>query len=222
MDEGKKIKMHFGSDKDKEIKVKKEKGHGHWHMNNEEEKDAIKEGSAGEPSEAETTETPSAAQPEDWPRLLKEKEEELHKEHDRLLRAVAEHENYKKRVAREKADSLKFSNESLIRELLPVLDNLELSLEHARNSTSTDAIIDGVELIKKEFLRKLEKFGLTAISAQGEKFDPTKHEATAQVETSQQPENTVVHELQKGYFIHDRLLRPARVTVAKSPKPPED
>ena len=222
MDEGKKIKIHFGSDKEKEAKAEKEKGREHVHMKDVKEKDAIKEALAAEPSEGETAETSEAVQSEDLASLLKEKEEELHKEHDRLLRALAEYENYKKRMAREKADFLKFSNESFIKELLPVLDNLELSLEHARSEKSADAITEGIELVKKEFLRKLEKFGLSAIAARGEKFDPARHEAVAQIETSQHPENTVVDELQKGYFIHDRLLRPARVTVAKSPKAPED
>jgi molecular chaperone GrpE len=151
-------------------------------------------------------------------RLLEEKEEELREKHDQLLRALAEYENYKKRMIREKANLLKFGNESLIKELLPVIDSLELSLEHARNTRNIDSIVEGIEMIKKEFLKKLEKFGLKAISAKGERFDPTKHEATSQVETSEYPENTIVEELQKGYLIHDRLLRPAMVTVAKAPQ----
>ena len=122
-------------------------------------------------------------------------------------------------MARERADFLKFGNESLIKELLPVLDNLELSLEHARNATNANAITEGIELVKKEFLRKLEKFGLSAISARGEKFDPNRHEAAVQIETAEHPEDTVIDEFQKGYFIHDRLLRPARVSVAKAPHP---
>ena len=157
---------------------------------------------------------------EELEKLLEKKEEELKEKHDQLLRALAEYENYKKRMIREKADLLKFGNESLIKELLPVIDSLELSLEHARNTRNIDSIVEGIEMIKKEFLKKLERFGLKAISAKGERFDPTKHEATSQVETSECPENTVVEELQKGYLIHDRLLRPAMVTVAKAPQSP--
>jgi molecular chaperone GrpE len=153
----------------------------------------------------------------DLEELLKEKEEELKEKHDWLLRNQAEFENFKKRTAREKADLLKFGNESLMRELLPVIDNLERSIAHAHDAPSIDSLVSGIELIRKDLTGKLEKFGLKAIPAQGEAFDPQKHEATLQIETSDQPENTIVQELQKGYAIHDRLLRPAMVTVAKTP-----
>jgi len=149
--------------------------------------------------------------------LLEKKEEELKEKHDWLLRNQAEFENFKKRTAREKADLLKFGNESLIRELLPVIDNLERSLAYANDAASLDNLISGIELIQKDLIGKLEKFGLKAIPSQGEAFDPQKHEATLQIETSEHPENTIVEELQKGYCIHDRLLRPAMVTVAKAP-----
>jgi molecular chaperone GrpE len=158
---------------------------------------------------------------EDLAKLLEEKEEELRQKHDLLLRTQADYENYKKRMARERSNLLRFGNETLVKELLPVIDNLERSLEHARNAKTIDNIIEGIEMIQKEFLEKLEKFGLKVISAQGEKFDPTRHEATSQVETSEYPENTIINELQKGYFIHDRLLRPAMVIVARSPNSPE-
>jgi molecular chaperone GrpE len=214
MDEGKKLKMHVTSDKEKEAKAKKEKEQEHL-----ESQDVHKQ---EETTEALSPETSAETKNENLTSLLKVKEEELQKEHDRLLRTLAEHENYKKRMARERADFLKFGNESLIKELLPVLDNLELSLEHARNATNANAITEGLELVKKEFLRKLEKFGLSAISARGKKFDPNRHEAVAQIETAEHPENTVVDEFQKGYFIHDRLLRPARVSIAKPPHSQKD
>jgi molecular chaperone GrpE len=156
---------------------------------------------------------------EELTKVLKTKEKELQKEHDRWLRSVAELENYKKRMAREKAEILKFGNESLMRELLSVIDNLELSLEHARNANNIEAITQGIDLVRKEFLQKLEKFGLRAISVKvGEKFDPNKHEATARVETSEHPEDTIIKEFQKGYMFHERLLRPSRVSVAKPPR----
>lgn len=160
---------------------------------------------------------------EDSEKLLEKKQEEVRRLNDRLLRAQAEFENYKKRMAREKANMLKFGNESLMQELLPVIDNLELSLEHANAAKNVESIIEGIEIIRKELLRRLEKFGLRVIAAQGEKFDPDEHESVAQIETSDYPEGTVVEELQKGYFIHDRLLRPAKVTVAKASNcnPPE-
>jgi len=159
---------------------------------------------------------------EDLKKSLEKKEEELRQKHDCLLRNQAEFENFKKRTAREKLDLLKFGNESLMRELLPVIDNFERSLAHAKDAPSIDDIISGIDLIKKDFMGKLEKFGLKAIPAQGEPFDPLKHEATLQIETSEHTENTVVAELQKGYCIHDRLLRPAMVTVAKAPSTPHN
>jgi len=156
----------------------------------------------------------------DLEQQIAEKDEELRQTHDRLLRTQADYENYKKRVAREKTELLKFGNESLIKELLPVIDNLDISLEHARsegNSDNTDNIIEGIKMIRNAFLKKLEKVGLREIPAQGKNFDPTKHEATTLVTTSEYPENTVVEELQKGYFIYERLLRPTKVSVAKLP-----
>ena len=158
---------------------------------------------------------------EDFHRLLKEKDELLAQKQDQLLRAQADYENYKKRVVREKDDLYKFGNERLMRELLPVIDNFERSLAHIKESNSLDGIVKGVDLIRKELLNTLTKFGLSEISAKGEKFDPSKHEATAQVPTSDHPEGTVMDEFQKGYCIHDRLLRPAMVIVAGLPQEPE-
>ena len=154
---------------------------------------------------------------------LRRREDELRQLHDRLLRNQADFENYKKRMAREKASLLKFGNESLMREILPVIDNLERFLEHAGTAKTIERMIEGIEIIRKELLRKLETFGLTMIAAQGKQFDPDKHESVAQVETPDHPEDTVVKELQKGYFIYERLLRPAKVIVAKAstPHPPE-
>jgi molecular chaperone GrpE len=151
--------------------------------------------------------------------LLNQRDKELSELHDRLLRNQAEFENYKKRMAREKAGMLKFGNESLMRELLPVIDNLDLFLAHASTARTIKGMAEGIEIVRKELVRKLETFGLKSITAQGEKFDPDKHEAVSQVETSEYPEDTVVSELQRGYAIHERLLRPAKVIVAKTPAP---
>ena len=159
---------------------------------------------------------------EDFHRLLQEKDELLAQKQDQLLRAHADYENYKKRMAREKDDLYKFGNERLMKELLPILDNFERSLTHAKETRSLDGILEGVDLIRKELLNTLTKFGLSEISAKGEKFDPSKHEATAQVPTADHPEGTVMDEFQKGYFVHDRLLRPAMVIVAGPPAEPEE
>ena len=158
---------------------------------------------------------------EQFHRLLKEKDELLAQKHDRLLRAQADYENYKKRIAREKEDLYKFGNERLLKELLPILDNFERSLTHAKESKSLAGVVEGVELIRKEMINTLKKYGLSEISAKGEKFDPSMHEATAQVPSSDHSEGTVMEELQKGYFVHDRLLRPAMVVVAGPPVEPQ-
>ena len=158
---------------------------------------------------------------DDLLKALQQKDEELSQKQDRLLRCQADHENYKKRVEREKADMLKYSNERLMKEFLPVLDNFERSLSHVRNTNSVESVIEGIELTRKELFHTLTRFGLREITSRGEKFDPSQHEATAQVPTSAQQEGTVVEELQKGYFIHERLLRPAMVMVAVPPKDAE-
>jgi molecular chaperone GrpE len=138
---------------------------------------------------------------------LKSKEQEARDNYDRLLRVSAEFENYKKRASREMEEFRKYSNQSLIKEMLSVVDNLELAI----NSTNGHKTID-----KREILKVFEKFNVTPISAKGQAFDPTYHEAVMQEETDEVAENTVTNELQRGYLIHDRLLRPAMVVVAKS------
>lgn len=135
--------------------------------------------------------------------------------YDKWLRSVAELDNYRKRVQKEKADLLKFGNESLLKAILPTLDNLERALEHGRGQAEDSAILDGVKLSLKQLLNTLEKFGVKPISAAGENFDPEKHEAVSQVPSKLGP-NRVVAEVEKGYMFHDRLLRPAKVTVSKS------
>ncbi len=146
---------------------------------------------------------------------LEAKQLEAKENYDRYLRQVAELENFKKRVAREKEESLKYGSEVLVRDLFPVLDNLERAVEHARGGGNGKPFIEGVEMTLKSFLEVFQKHGVTQISAKGEPFDPQKHEAFAHVETDQHDPNTVVEEIHKGYFLLDRLLRPSLVSVAK-------
>ncbi|MEN8760323.1 MAG: nucleotide exchange factor GrpE, partial [Desulfobacterales bacterium] len=138
---------------------------------------------------------------------------EAEESYDRLLRVSAEFENYKKRTAREMADFKKYANQSLLRELLPVIDNLDLAIKAAAEaSDNTDAcLLDGVELTRKEILKVFENFHVEPIDALGKPFDPNFHEAVMREESDEHPENTVVNELQKGYLMHDRLLRPSMV-----------
>jgi molecular chaperone GrpE len=141
---------------------------------------------------------------------------EAEESYDRLLRVSAEFENYKKRTAREMADFKKYANQSLLRELLPIIDNLDLAIKAAAEaSDNTDAcLLDGVELTRKEILKVFENFHVQPIDALGKPFDPNFHEAVMREESNKHPENTVVNELQKGYLMHDRLLRPSMVVVA--------
>ena len=134
---------------------------------------------------------------------------------DKFLRASADLENYKKRTAREMDDLRKYANQSLVKDLLPVLDNLDLALQSAReNENGNDHLIDGVELIRKDIIKIFEKFKIEQIDALGKAFDPRFHEAVMREETSKYSENTVINELQKGYMMHDRLIRPSMVVVA--------
>lgn len=153
---------------------------------------------------------------------LAAKELEAKKNYDLYLRQVAELENFKKRVAREKEEAIRYGNEALVKDLLPVLDNLERAVEHAELGGNGKPLLAGIELVLKGFLEVLEKHGVTQISAKGEPFNPQKHEAFAQVESTDHEPNTVVEELHKGYFMADRLLRPSLVSVAKLPETKEE
>lgn len=149
---------------------------------------------------------------------LDEKEEERKNLHDKLLRTQAEFENYKKRMAKEKSDLMKYANEEIIKELLHTVDNLERAIQHAKESDQSEGILEGIEIILKQLLKSLERFGVSGFVSVGEKFDPNKHEAVIQVESSEHEANTIIAESQKGYFLRERLLRPALVTVTRTPQ----
>ena len=155
---------------------------------------------------------------------LEAKEQEAKETYDRFLRLSAEFENYKKRSEREMSDFKRFANESLLKEMLPVVDNLQLALESPKGiDTAAGGVHEGVELTLKEMLKVLEKFGVKPIEALEKPFDPSFHQAVMQEESEEHDEQTVIRELQKGYKIHDRLLRPAMVVVSKKiNKQPED
>lgn len=138
--------------------------------------------------------------------------------HDRLLRASAEYDNFKKRAQREAEEFRRFANETLIKELLPVVDNLERAVESSGASKDGgNGIVQGVEMTLREINKVLERFNLKAIESKGQPFDPNFHQAVLQEESDAQPDNTVLKEMQKGYLLHDRLIRPAMVVVAKAP-----
>ncbi len=149
---------------------------------------------------------------------LDEKEKELEQAKERLLYQQADFENFKKLKAKEKQETLRFGNERLIKELLPVIDNLERAIEHAAKTEECKNIVEGVELTLNGFLKVLEKFGVTRVEALEQAFDPGVHEAMAQQEHGDKTPGTVVAEMQKGYTMDGRLLRPAMVIVAKGPE----
>ena len=148
---------------------------------------------------------------------LETKTREADEHRDRYLRAAAEFDNARKRAAREREDYTRYANESLLRELLPVLDNFDRALQAARGEAGAETVTAGVELIQRELLRVLEKFGVTPFASVGQPFDPERHEAIARVPAEGQPEGTVMNETARGYPLNRRVLRPAMVTVATPP-----
>lgn len=130
---------------------------------------------------------------------------------DRVLRTLADFENFRKRADREKADFFKYALGGVLKDILPVLDNFDRALEHAEEG---DEFHKGVLLIYKQLYDVLQKHGLKPIDESGVHFDPNIHEAVVREEDDSVPSHTVVAVLQKGYFVHDRLLRPALVKVA--------
>jgi len=151
--------------------------------------------------------------------LLKQKEAEAKEYREMMLRYAAELENLKKSFKREKEEYFKYALETFMKELLPFVDNLERGLEAARQTNDIKALIEGIELTLKGLLQTLEKFGLKQFEvAIGEAFRPEVHEALAVEETHEHPEGTVVRTFQKGYTLHERVIRPALVAVAKKPQ----
>lgn len=183
------------------------------------------------PTPVETPPT-SAASPElpaveTSPEALREaftaKSQEVERLQERLLRLHAEFENYRKRMAREKAEFLKFANEGLILQILPVLDNLERAITSARAEVGSTPLIEGIEMIARLFRTTLEKAGVKPMEALGQPFDPGFHQAVAQADSSSAEANLVIEEIQKGYLLEGRVLRPAMVKVSRgAPSATED
>ena len=143
-------------------------------------------------------------------------EKEKRENWDRYLRAAADLENFRKRQRRELDDARFEAKGKVLKEMLPVVDNLERAIEHATQQAGTNPIVDGVQLVLRQFMSAFERLDVTPIEAGGQPFDPNMHEAISQAE-SESPPGTVVQVLQRGYRSGDRLLRPALVVVAKTP-----
>jgi molecular chaperone GrpE len=148
--------------------------------------------------------------------------EEARNSQELYLRALAEMDNLRKRQQREKEDIFKFGNENILREILPVVDNLERAVEHATTQEGVGGLLEGVQMTLMQFSSVLKKFGVEVLNTVGEPFDPAHHQAMGQVETLDVEVNHVAQEMQKGYLLNNRLLRPAMVMVAKEPRTGDD
>ncbi|MBM3216600.1 nucleotide exchange factor GrpE [Candidatus Poribacteria bacterium] len=150
-------------------------------------------------------------------RAFEEDIAELKAKQDQLLRTAASYDNSRRRAERDLEDSRKYAVESFAKRMLPVADSLRRAVDAARSAADASGLVEGVDMVLKQLDDALQSEGVTIIEAVGSTFDPNYHEAVAQHATSEVPENTVVAELQKGYLLHDRLLRASSVLVAVAP-----
>jgi len=146
---------------------------------------------------------------------LELKEKEVTENYNKYVRALADLENYKKRAMKEKSDLIKYGNENLLRDFLPILDSLDRAMDTATKSNNFDSFREGLTLVRNQFLCCLEKYGVEPIAACGEDFDPNVHEAMMEVASDSHEDSKVVDEYEKGYLLQGRLLRPSKVSVCK-------
>ncbi|MBM4396187.1 MAG: nucleotide exchange factor GrpE [Deltaproteobacteria bacterium] len=145
-------------------------------------------------------------------------QEENRDTRDRMLRVAADFENFRKRNERERLDYMRFLHERILRDFLPIADNLLRALESARKSGDAPSVLAGVELVVSEFVKVLKKYGVEPIEAAGKPFDPQFHEALQQIETEESEPGAIVTEVQRGYLLNGRVLRPSLVVVAAAPE----
>jgi len=176
------------------------------------EQQAAAEEQAPEPAPGE-----EAAPAEEAPDALEQARQEAAENYDRFLRLQAEVENYKRRMAKEHTESLRYAISPLVTDVAAVIDNLERAIEHARKEQgeTVEALVAGIEMVLKQLGETLGRYGVVRIEAVGKPFDPSRHEAINVVETNDVPENQVLDEYQAGYLLHERVIRPARVSVSK-------
>ena len=154
------------------------------------------------------------------PKTLTEAQEAIAEYNERIVRLTADFDNFRKRAQREKDEARQFANQGLLEKLLPVLDNFEMALTAVKDADPS--VRDGVQMILDQLLGVLKESGVDPVDAMGQPFDPNLHEALSQEETMEVEEGTVVQQVQRGYKLNDRLVRPARVVVAKSPGAAEE
>jgi molecular chaperone GrpE len=143
--------------------------------------------------------------------------QEIEKYKDASLRARADLDNYRKRVAREKEDAIRYANNSLLESLLPIVDNFELGLDAAKNAKDASGIVQGLEIVRKQLEEFLRDHGVEVVNAVGDRFDPNLHEAVAHEPNAEIDEGTVIRQIRRGFKLKDRLIRPATVVVSKGP-----
>jgi molecular chaperone GrpE len=151
---------------------------------------------------------------EELQRAVVTKTEEYKELNDKYLRLAAEFDNFKRLAQRDQRDQIRFGNEQLLKELLPVVDNLERAIKASRNGGSPDVLIQGVDLTLKQLTGALTRFHVKSVETVGQPFDPATHQAVTSVASEKVPEQHVVDEFQRGYRLHDRILRPAMVSVS--------
>jgi len=181
----------------------------------EELREALK---AKKEAEAKTEKAPEPAnEAEDVLASIRAAEEDAKQHYDKLLRVMAEFENFKKRVGREQEEKVKFANERLMLEILPALDDLDRVLDHVAEDASPEvkAIADGVGLVRRALYNALSKFGLSEIEALDKPFDPAMHEAVSCIEDNEREDNSIIAVHRKGYKLEDRVIRAAQVIVTK-------
>ena len=171
-----------------------------------------------EETESEVQSPPSS---EEYNRMKEElagaiaKNAEYEERSDRMLRTIADYENLKKRAVREKAEFFKFAVEGVIKDLILIVDSIERGIESGKESKDFDSLNEGIQLIHKQLGELLKKRDVTVIEAQGEPFDPNLHEAVMHIESEEVEENAVIEEFQRGYLLHDRVIRPSMVSVSR-------
>jgi molecular chaperone GrpE len=164
------------------------------------------------------TEEMTTAAADDLMGNIQEAEKKAAEHYDKYVRAVAELDNYKKRAVRDKADAIKYGNESLLRDILPLVDNVDRALEHAGTSDDFAAFKNGLKMLHEQLLCCLKKHGVEVIDTAGKDFDPNVHEAMLQVESDEHEASKVVSEFERGYLLNGRLLRPSKVCVCTRPE----
>jgi len=165
---------------------------------------------------AEETQDGKTAQAVDDIEALRARAAERDQFLDLLQRTRADFENYQKRAQREREQDYRYRHSPLLFDLLPIIDNLERALDAAQKGGEKGPLVEGVGMVKSQFLDLLKRYGMTPIEAQGKPFDPNVHQAIMQQPSAEHPADTVLQSVEQGYMIHDRVLRPSKVIVSKT------